>query len=177
MEKEKQKIQRQRALEVAEAIVEELRPGCERVEIAGSLRRKKSEVKDIEIVCIPKKESAGNDLFGASVEERSPQFYLPFERWKVIKGQPRHGKYIQAEVQGITVDVFTATPNNWGWIFAIRTGPADFSHHTLASQLRRCGYKALDGFIYRRDALIPVREERELFMMLNVKWIRPEYRR
>src|SRR3972149_1812673 len=38
---------------IAGGLVMALRPVCERVEIAGSIRRGKAEVKDIEIVCVP----------------------------------------------------------------------------------------------------------------------------
>jgi len=45
-------------LEKAKAIAEQirvlLRPACNRIEIAGSIRRRKPEVGDIELLCIPK---------------------------------------------------------------------------------------------------------------------------
>ena len=43
-----------RAEEVANEVVKLLEPGCERIAIAGSIRRRKSEVGDIEILVIPK---------------------------------------------------------------------------------------------------------------------------
>ena len=49
---------------VAEGLVKLLKPGCRRIEIAGSLRRKKKEVEDIELLCIPKFEEASRDLVG-----------------------------------------------------------------------------------------------------------------
>lgn len=42
------------ALAIAEKVKALLAPHCERIEIAGSIRRKKPDVKDIEIVAIPK---------------------------------------------------------------------------------------------------------------------------
>ena len=45
-------------LEKARAIAEELKsllePGCERIPIAGSIRRRKSDIGYIELLCIPK---------------------------------------------------------------------------------------------------------------------------
>ncbi len=46
-----------KALEIAERTKKLLAPYCERIEIAGSIRRKKPEVKDIELVAIPKLEN------------------------------------------------------------------------------------------------------------------------
>ena len=40
------------AKQIAMKVAEELRPYCNRIGIAGSIRRKKSGVKDIEIVTI-----------------------------------------------------------------------------------------------------------------------------
>jgi len=47
------------ALAAACAIKEMLAPYCERIEIAGSVRRKKPYCKDIEIVAIPKPYDVG----------------------------------------------------------------------------------------------------------------------
>jgi DNA polymerase/3'-5' exonuclease PolX len=41
-----------KARRIAEELVKILRPACSRVEIAGSIRREKSEVKDIELVAV-----------------------------------------------------------------------------------------------------------------------------
>ena len=41
------------ALKIAEEVKALLAPHCLRIEIAGSIRRKKPEVKDIEIVAYP----------------------------------------------------------------------------------------------------------------------------
>ena len=55
----------QQAQQIAERIKSELAPHCDRIEIAGSIRRKKPEVKDIEIVCIPKPYETG--LFASGI--------------------------------------------------------------------------------------------------------------
>jgi len=64
------RIKRDVALPRALEIVEKLRPVCEQIEIAGSLRRGKEAVGDIEIVAVPKIEVWCNavqlDLFGNS---------------------------------------------------------------------------------------------------------------
>src|SRR5215471_6986088 len=52
------------ARKVAEQLVAELAPRCERIEIAGSLRRGKAEVGDIEILYVPT-HGAGADAGGA----------------------------------------------------------------------------------------------------------------
>ena len=73
---------------IAQEVVEQLRPHCERIVVAGSIRRKKSEVGDIEIVAIPKPYSSG--LFENGLAKVVNQ-------WKKIKGEMefRKIKYTQ----------------------------------------------------------------------------------
>lgn len=116
------------AQKIARALVDELRPGCERIEFAGSLRRHKPEVGDIEIVCIPRVEAAG--LFGA--EERS--LLLPIldrlceeRRLAFLQGGEKARKYAFVRHEGLCLDLFIVRPETWGYQFAIRTGPAAYS--------------------------------------------------
>ena len=54
-----------RALKIATCILRNIYPSCEVANIAGSIRRLKHDVKDIEIVCVPKRIKVGAvDLFG-----------------------------------------------------------------------------------------------------------------
>ena len=50
----------ERAKEIAEKVVSQLSPYCERIEIAGSVRREKPFPKDVEIVCIPRGKDYAN---------------------------------------------------------------------------------------------------------------------
>ena len=68
-----------KASEIVKKIEVELKPFCDRIQIAGSIRRQKANVKDIEIVAIP------NDRF---------QLGLIVNRWKKIRGDVG-GKYLQ----------------------------------------------------------------------------------
>ena len=60
------------AQEVADALIAELSRYCERIEIAGSLRRGKAEVGDLELVAVPKWEL---DFFG------SPTRFMQIDGW------------------------------------------------------------------------------------------------
>src|SRR5688572_29668173 len=109
----------QKAIIIAEKIIEELRPHCYRCEIAGSVRRRRSEVKDIEIVAIPKPFEIGLLESGIATV---------VNRWDKVKGT-LPCRYTQRRLpEGIALDLFFADKTNWGLIYAIRTGSADFSH-------------------------------------------------
>ena len=157
------KVILQQAKAIADNLVGELRPFCDRIEIAGSIRRRKPEVKDIEIVCIP------NDL-------EILQFIATVEQWQKIKGEAT-GKYTQRKLpEGINLDLFMANSNNWGLIFAMRTGSAEYSHRTLATTWVKLGYKSVEGMLTKNGVEVHVPEERDLFSLLGIDYIEPEYR-
>ena len=54
------------AKEVTDQLVRLLAPHCERIAVAGSIRRKRPDVKDIELLCASKVTSTA-DLFGRAV--------------------------------------------------------------------------------------------------------------
>lgn len=160
-------------LEQAELIAEEVKallaPHCERIEIAGSIRRRKLEVGDIEIVAIPKPYDVG--LFESGIA-------LVVNQWEKVKGE-LPCKYTQRILpEGIKLDLFFAMPDNWGLIFAIRTGSADYSHKVLAAGWVKAGYKSVDGMLTDRETGLTrvVPDEKELFRLAGVEWIPPERR-
>lgn len=155
-------------------VIEMLGPFCDRIETAGSVRRGKPRVKDVEIVCIPRREAV--DLFGAQQGVCSG-FIATVNAWEKVKGEPL-GKYTQRVLpSGMTLDLFMATPENWGVIFAIRTGSAEFSHRRLAARWAQLGYKCEGGILVHRDGMrVAVREERELFDLLGIPWVDPAER-
>lgn len=151
----------QQALQIAEKVKQELKPYCNRIEIAGSIRRLKSEVKDIEIVAI------SNDRF---------QLGLIVNQWKKLKGDVG-GKYLQRELpEGINLDLFFATEKNWGLIFAIRTGSAEYSHKVLAVSWVKAGYKSVNGMLTKNNQEVEVREETDLFQLIRINYVPPEER-
>lgn len=155
-----------RAKPIADDYVSALSPFCDRIEIAGSVRRKKTDVGDIEIVCIPS-EINGN---------RFPEFISFINSLTKVRGEPT-GKYTQRMLpEGIALDLFMATENNWGMIFPMRTGSRDFSHYKLASRWVQMGYKSEGGILHKGDEVISFREEQELFDFLGLEFVQPENR-
>lgn len=167
---------------IAERIKENLKPYCNKIEIAGSIRREKSDVKDIEIVCIPRtilKETIIADLFGSkkvTEEIRHPEFINYLLKQKIRKGKPLTGKYIKFSTdENIEIDCFIADYKNWGWIYALRTGSADFSHG-LAKKINSLGYTMQKGYIYKTTKLIELQDEKAIFDLINLPFIAPKDR-
>lgn len=155
---------------IALDVLSQLEPHCIRAEIAGSIRRKKLLVGDIEIVAIPKPYGIGmfEDGLAAVVN-----------KWKKVKGEMEYGKvgYTQRILpSGIKLDLFFAQEDNWGNIFAIRTGSADYSYKVLASTWVSLGYKSDGGYLFRNGKRYEMKEEVDLFNLLGLRYVEPEER-
>lgn len=186
----------QDAKRIAEHLIDVMRPFCERIEIAGSIRRGKQDVKDIKIVAVPRwtewpQRNHLHDwavMIGADGERLSDAFPRPI-RWakpNTKKGAPlvldwpvkEAGKYWRAQIdERIMLDLFLATPGNWGLIFLIRTGSAEFSQGVMTYAKQRTRYHVKDGAL--RDGsekALPTGEEREVFRLLGLDWREPHER-
>lgn len=155
------------AQNIANRILNELKPYCDRIEIAGSIRREKPEPNDIEIVAIPKPYEVG--LFESGIAK-------VVNRWEKVKGE-LPCKYTQRILpDGIKLDLFFAQPENWGLIFTIRTGSAGFSHNVLAKGWVSRGFKSENGMLFKGGMPIYVREEIDLFHLIGLEYCEPKYR-
>jgi DNA polymerase/3'-5' exonuclease PolX len=144
---------------IAERVVEVLRPFCDRIQIAGSIRREKLEVKNIEVVWIPTRRELIN-------------FCQAVDKWPKIKGQP-FGKYTQRQLPGIKLDLFMAHKDNYGGIMLIRTGDWEFSKKFMGTILPCHRYKYQDGFLTRDGIVIPILNEEALFELCSIEYIEP----
>lgn len=176
---------------LADELIEFLRPACERISIAGSIRRGKVNPRDIEIVCIPKTVTLfTNDLFGNVINEtQTSAIYGALSdlfsegAWdfdpEVKRNGPKYKRLRHNETK-ICCDLFLTTIECWGVIFAIRTGPSDYSKE-LVTRARRLDMVVENGNLYRvhrdnqRD-LVPTPNEVDFFKALGLPWAEPENR-
>ena len=192
-----------RAKKTADRVIELLTPHCEadHIHIAGSILREKEFVKDIEVVCLPKKIFHPDDLFGGGKYAVSAGFVqaLDHMKEKTIKGTYL-GRYMKMILKGgKPLDLFMPTEEDYFRILAIRTGSENYSKQVLAKAWTDLGWCGTDLGLRRRtdcsahrnhDGKIvswscinkngevpPVwKSEKEFFEWLGVKWIEPKYR-
>lgn len=117
---------------------------CERIEVAGSIRRLSPSPGDIELVVVPKLVPAQNDLFGEVSEERNlllAELNMLVNLRMLSKRASADGKlcwgprHQRALYKGVPVDVFQVLPPaQWGAIMAIRTGPAEFARRLVTKR-------------------------------------------
>lgn len=129
---------------IAAEIWRDFEPYAERLVIGGSFRRGKADVGDLEFVYIPKVRQGQKDLWG---KESEPVDLL--HEWLVNKGMPGDKYWLRKNIKGhiiafgpwnkmlvhaseMPVDLFRASPENWGLVLLIRTGSADFVRKVMA---------------------------------------------
>jgi DNA polymerase/3'-5' exonuclease PolX len=152
----KTKYPRREAMEVAAALCEELEPYTHRIVVAGSLRRMKEFVGDIEILFVPMFETRKRDLldietFDSASEQidRMVRNGILFKRPNAKGGFSWGAKNkLAVHRSGIPVDLFTATHANWYNYMVCRTGPGDSNiricNAAIAKGWKWCPYG--DGF-------------------------------
>ena len=144
-----------------------LEPYCERVRIAGSIRRRKAECNDIELVCVRYDDERERSKFVAIVN-----------RWEKVKGEPE-GRYTQRILpEGIKLDLFMANKDNWGNIFLIRTGNWVFSRFMMGIRAKQVGLIHREGYLWSQgyDEKYPCYEEEDVFHYLCMDYVKPEDR-
>lgn len=170
------------AEKLADKIITALAPGCERIEIAGSIRRKKPMVGDIEIVCIPRLVSV--DLFGeVKVSALDGVLQSLVSAGRLVRGDKDGDKlktFNIPAVEDLKLDLFITTPEAWGIIFTIRTGSAEFSKQ-LVTQKYKGGLLPDDlhiagGRVWQGNEALDTPEEIDVFEVAGVKWLEPEER-
>lgn len=185
-----------KARKIADRLLEIFSPGCEVIDEAGSVRREKPEVKDIEICCIPKEEFIQTDLLGGGFNRRIPAFTEAINQVaeKIIKGKT-DGRYMQIILKGgATLDLFMPEKKDYYRQYAIRTGNAEYSTSVIAQGWRNKGWCGSDLGLRRitdcvelkgggwkccnpNGELPPVwKSEREFFAWIDVDWVEPRLR-
>ena len=154
-----------------------LAPAVSRIEIAGSVRRGKAHVGDIEIVCEPLIQTS---LFGDGEEPLVDA--VKHRLWSIgkwVRGGARYMKITDLfENPGVSLDVFLVhPPSQWGTLFLIRTGSAGFSTR-IATRLKNRGTPFRDGRVVNlaTGETIPTPEEEDVFRLAELAFVPPERR-
>lgn len=172
---------RHEAQTIAQHVLDSLEDLCSQIQIAGSLRRQKSMVGDIEIVCQP---------------DHAPTFLARLDNW-ILTGKARKAIYPDGKQrwgdkyrglilsgQTIKVEVFLADRHNWGYLFWLRTGPGDANHYVMSrlnapsGEASHAPYKPSGG-CWRdgQGRMISVENEMMLFRLIGItRFIPPEHR-
>jgi len=157
------------ARSIAVGVMLQLEPHCEMISLAGSIRRDRPTIGDIEIVCVPKPYDA-SPLFASGLA-------TVVNQWPKVRGELpcRYTQRILPE--GIRLDLFMVEVDGYGLQRAIRTGSADWCRTVLAPAWVRAGYHSEGGLLRQQDhTIVPCRTEPELFARIGLRWKDPRDR-
>lgn len=164
--------------------------GFERWTIAGSVRRMKPYVGDVEHVVVPAFSERPVGLFGGAVEhvnilwDKLDRLVEAGQAEKAVYGETGHrwgDKYRGVLFRGFKHEIFTADARNYGAILAIRTGSADFSQRLVTAMKQGGRFRQQDGYVrYANGASAgEVRAcptEEEFFQLCGMPFRGPEAR-
>jgi len=177
------KINLVEAESIANKVRQHISPAMDRVEVAGSIRRRKKVVGDIEICGIPAARARLIGLLGELGQHIKPG--VP----GIVPWTPKvDAKYLRVRLaEGMNLDVFLGTLQNWGGLFMMRTGsgasPDGNAFHGFVPGIFG-RFKKLSGGGRMTDCMptmptgeqLWIPEEQDFFDILEMNFVPPEER-
>lgn len=174
------------AMAVANRFIAFLEPYCTRILVAGSLRRRRQTVKDIELLFVPKMISVPDpcDMFGGTklVAATDAPIAKLLDLGVITKRPSKTGVYTWGAenklarhlASGIPVDLFATDEDHFWMALFVRTGPAELNTRVaslaIARGLRMHAYG--NGFS-RGSQAVRVKSEREIFELVGLDYLEP----
>jgi len=154
----------ERAWPLARAIVEALRavPTVHEVAVAGSLRRARETVGDLDVLVTADRTQPVFDTFSRLAEVREVRLRGPTKETVVL-------------TCGLQVDLRVVEPEAFGAALQYFTGSKDHNVR-LRSLARERGLKVNEYGVYRGEERIAGRTEQEVYGALGLAWVPPELR-
>ena len=146
------------AKKIAEKVLERVSPYCSKIEVAGSIRRGKPQVNDIDFVLIP-----------------SDPWNLTHEIMGLGPSTAAGDKLKRVKFDDVQVDFYYATPETWATLLLIRTGSKE-SNIRLASLAKKKGWRLAasgDGLFNEKGQRIAGDSEESIFEALGLPYQEP----
>jgi DNA polymerase/3'-5' exonuclease PolX len=181
------------ALAVALELVNRLKPYCGRIEIAGSLRRKKREVGDVEILYVPTFTQIAASLFGdvENVPDTEEIIDHMTEDGTLVMRPNKAGAFAWGPKNklaihvptGIPVDLFATSEDCWWNALVCRTGGLENNLKiTQAAQRQGWSFEAY-GSGFRKPAKglgkgehYQTTSEEDVYKFLGLPYLQPDER-
>lgn len=156
------------AKSIAQKYLELFRPHCLRIAVAGSVRREKPEVGDLEIICIP--------------ETYHLELFLRKQESFIFKKRGPKYQQIYLPLEGINLDLFICDYSTFGCNMVIGTGSADYSKKFMI-EIRRRGFFCKNARLYKmrfpddeEGELVPTPDEASVFKAAGIVMLPPQKR-
>ena len=176
------------ASEIAEQLTALIALSCERVLVAGSIRRQSPTCGDIDLLCEPKVEPLV-DMFGEPIGEDIDRLHnrlcdlerlTTIDKRRDVNGRTAWGTFLKRAVfRGVAVDIRACRDReNWGLWALISTGPAAFNKALVTPRHQGGwlppGFEIKDGFkLFRAGGRILTPREEDVFEALGIPYLAP----
>lgn len=149
---------------------------AERVEVAGSVRRRHPSPNDLDLVVIPRMEEE-RDIFGqvarrVNMTWREIDRRISADKWEVRCAGAEHVSWV---ARGVQVDLWWADPDKWGTHMLCRTGSREHNIWLAQLAIERGGKWHPGAGLYIRNTRISATEE-AIYDALGMAWLPPEQR-
>ena len=165
---------------IANGLVARLKPACHRIEIAGSIRRKKAMIGDIELIAVP---ILHTNLFDEPLETSQVDDLLASWPIAFIRNGPKQKSFTFEGTTGgsYKVDLFLQpNPATWGVNMMIRTGDEDFSKKMVIPKWQGGympdQYKVDKARVWENGVALSTPNEIDVFRLWDMAYIVPEHR-
>lgn len=161
------------AEKIAADIVRELSPLADRIEIVGSIRRRRPAVHDIDIILIPK-EGKAESLKDQCLAWQPLFSTCPAPKW----GDKLASFWYDDKIQ---VDLYFANDYTWPILKLIRTGSKEHNVKLCMVSANKGMKLKADGSGLFRDRLETervdgIKDEADIFAALGLRYVEPEDR-
>lgn len=147
----------QEAEKLAEQFVSEIADYCEKVSIVGSIRRKRPEVRDIDVILVVK------DWFNFTIKLQQ------ISRIKINGAEVKRVIY-----KGEQIDLYLADHKTYEPLILIRTGSM-LSNIRLSKRALSMGMKLTHKGLVKGEKVV-ASTEKEIFEALDLAYVEPEER-
>jgi DNA polymerase (family 10) len=137
-------------------------PGVTRIEPAGSLRRRKETIGDIDVLVISRNSESAMKAFTT----------MPDVERVLAKGPTKSSVLLR---EGVTADCRVLEPKSFGAALQYFTGGKE--HNIVVRQIAiNKGYKLNEYGLFKGSKQVAGRTEEEIYQKLGLRWMPPELR-
>lgn len=148
----------EKVVKLSEKIVSKLKPYCKKIQIAGSIRRKEKNPRDIDVVLIPKNKE--------KVEEKMSKL------GNFVQGGIHESTW---KVESVKVELYYTDEEKWGATLLAYSSEKG-SSIGLRVIAKKKGFKLNNHGLWKNGKRIAGRTEREIYKALGRPYKKPENR-
>lgn len=152
----------EKAKAFASIVVKAVEPYCDKIEVAGSVRRQRPIVNDIDLVVIPR-------------DRRN----LDLALMRIGNYKMSGMKIARVEMDSIPLDIYFATPETFATLLLVRTGSKE-NNIRLATLAKKRGWRLAasgDGLFNEKGKRIAGDSEESIYEALGLPYQQPWERR